>query len=482
MIVKGYIFSILYVLLCVGASALLHKAGVAKKYTRKVVHILVGFEWAILNHYFGASLHFLIVCILFTFLLILDYRFKLMPSMSSEGDNAPGTVYYALAMTTLSAVSLFLPEIMYPFGIAVFCTSFGDGFAGVAGQAVTRCNPKVYKAKSLFGTLTNLVISFVTPFIFSSVYGYPLEVWHCIVIAIFATEIELFVGRGLDNIVLTLSVAALTFALVSYPPIINYILPILITPAIIALSYTKHALTFGGIVLALIMDLVISLSLFNFGFAILITFFVGSIIVDKIKKHYKKQRQNEFSDIEKRGDCRDAVQVFANGGVAAAAAFIYILVPNRALIILFVAALAEAFADTVASGIGVFASNVYDIFRGKRCDAGISGGMSLIGTLSSLAASALIAFIAYLFGMISILEFILISVSGFLGNVFDSLLGSLVQVKYRCTVCGRLIEKEVHCGKGTVHYSGVKIINNDTVNFFGTLFAGFFAVAVYFII
>ncbi len=479
MIIKGYIFSILYVLVCVGISSILHKIGVPKKYTRKSVHILVGFEWVILDHFFGASPHFLAVCVLFTLLLMLDYKLHLLPSMSSDGDNAPGTVYYALAMTALSFVSLFFEEIMYPFGIAVFCTSLGDGLAGVVGQAVTRGNPKVFKSKSLFGTLTNLFVCFFAPLVFSQIYGYPMEIWHCIVIAVFAAELELFVGRGLDNIVLTLSVALLTLGLLVYPPIVNYILPILITPAIIALSYTKRALTVGGIILALVMDLVISLSLKNFGFAILVTFFAGSIVVDKIKKRCKKAGQNEKNTIEKRGDCRDIVQVFANGGVATIAALIYIFMPNYALVILFAASLAEAFADTVASGIGAFSDRVYDIFRGEKCERGVSGGMSIIGTLSSLVASLFVAFVAYLFGAVDIIGLAIIAAAGFLGNVFDSLLGSLLQVKFKCPVCGKILEREEHCGRKTEHYRGIRLINNDTVNFLGTLFAGLSASLFY---
>ena len=59
-----------------------------------------------------------------------------MPMISSDSDNAPGTVYYALAMTGVSLVGCFIPEVMLPFGIGVMCTSIGDGFAGVIGQLI----------------------------------------------------------------------------------------------------------------------------------------------------------------------------------------------------------------------------------------------------------------------------------------------------------------------------------------------------------
>ena len=482
MIVKGYIFSILYVLICVAGALLLHKIGVPKKYTRKFVHIFVGFEWVILNHFFGPSIHFTIVCILFTILLAADYKMKLVPAMSSDGDNAPGTVYYAVAMTVLSIVSLFEPRIMLPFGIAVFCTSFGDGLAGVLGQAVKKHNPKVYGSKSIVGTLTNFFVCFFVPFAFGYFYDYPIELWHCLIIAIFAAEIELFVSKGLDNIVITLSVALLAFSLVFYPVINSGLLAVMLTPVIIALAYSKKALTLGGIVLAVIMDIIITVSLGNFGFCVLITFFAGSVVVDKIKKHSKKAKQKEIEPIEKRGDCRDVVQVFANGGVAMIAAIAYLISGEMIFVFAFCASLAEAFADTAASGLGFFAKRTYDVFRLKKCEGGLSGGMSLLGTFSSLAASAVISLVVLLFGVVDAAGFAIIFVSGFLGSVFDSMLGSLLQVKYRCTVCKSIVEREVHCGAKTEKYRGLSFISNDTVNFFSTFFAAAMAVVIFVLI
>ena len=61
MIIKGYILSVAYVLLCLLAALITYKLGMPKKYSRKLVHILVGAEWIILSHYMGNSYHFLVV-------------------------------------------------------------------------------------------------------------------------------------------------------------------------------------------------------------------------------------------------------------------------------------------------------------------------------------------------------------------------------------------------------------------------------------
>jgi uncharacterized membrane protein len=49
-------------------------------------------------------------------------------------------------------------------------------------------------------------------------------------------------------------------------------------------------------------------------------------------------------------------------------------------------------------------------------------------------------------------------------------MGGLIQSRYRCVECGRLVEVRRHCGKPTQHLSGVPYINNDVVNILATIF------------
>ena len=107
MIFWGYIGALSYGILCLLISMVAYKAGVPKRYTRKIVHILVGFEWVILYHTMGVGIHFIAVCLIFTALLAVSYKKSLMPMISSDGDNAPGTVYYGLSMTAMAIASLF---------------------------------------------------------------------------------------------------------------------------------------------------------------------------------------------------------------------------------------------------------------------------------------------------------------------------------------------------------------------------------------
>ena len=473
--IKGYIFSAIYALICLALAFVLYKLGIPKKITRKVVHILVGFEWFILYHFMGPSWQFLSVCLGFFAILFISHRKNLMPMISSDGDNAPGTVYYGLAMSIMALITLFVPAIVLPFGIGVCCTSLGDGFAGLLGQCVdTKLNFKVYKNKSIVGIITNFVICFGSTFLFKSIFEMPLSVWHCLAIAVLGTQLELFTGRGLDNVTITLGTSTLAYLFINVEGIASYILPILLTPLIIVFAIEKKALTIDGIIAAIIVDVAISLTLGNLGFLILLAFFVGGIITDKIKKTKKKAGQS----VKKKSECRNYIQVFANSIVAAICSAIYFFTGERAFLIAFVAAFCEALADTSASGVGALSKSAFDPFRMKRCAVGLSGGMSVIGTLASLLGAMVIALIAFAIGNITWIEALIAAFAGFMGGIFDSFLGSLVQAKYKCTECGKIVEKREHCSRKAEKISGFSFVTNNAVNLFGTLFAAVLALLI----
>ena len=470
MILKGYFFGIGYALICLVLSFILYKFGMPKKYTRKVVHILVGFEWVILYTLMGAGVHFLSVCLIFLALLFIAYKGKMMPMISSDEDNAPGTVYYAVAMTGVALVGCFVPKVMLPFGIGVLCTSVGDGFAGVIGQLIKNKNPRIYGNKTLFGTLTNFLTSSLGAFVISYVFSAEIGIVYCLAIGLLSAELELITPYGLDNISITWGISALSYSFMYFGGIDEYLIPILLSPLIIIFAKGKKALTNGGVVFAILLDIVVTWAFGTFGFVILCAFFIGAVIIDKIKKRVKNKGRNNHEDEE---DCRNYMQVLANGTVAFLSALAFIITSNKIFVVTFVTSLAEAFSDTAASGIGVFASKTYDPFKWRVCEKGLSGGMSLEGTFASLCGACLIAFAAYLFGFAGygIKEFFIVAICAFLGAVFDSFMGSVFQVKYKCPSCGSITESTEHCNMPTEKYSGFIAIDNDIVNIVSCTFS-----------
>ncbi len=462
---KGYILAIAYGILCLLLSVVLHKLGVSKSYCRKAVHILVGFEWLILYAFMGASIHFLIVCLAFLALMTFIYFKNALPMISSDGENAPGTVYYCVAMSIMAFICVFVPDMLLPFGIGVFCTSLGDGFAGLVGQSIKKYNPKIFRNKSLLGAIANFVFSFATAWIFTVLFDVKLLIWQCVLIALLSVMIELLGAYGLDNIFITLATAFLAYAFIYIPSINFYISSIILTPLVIILVIQKKALTAKGLIAAIVLDLVITLTLGNFGFILLLAFLFASIAIDKVKRLAKKE-----DTVTKRGDCRDEIQVIANGLVPMMLAVIFSCTFNPVFVVAYVAVLAEAFADTAASGFGVFSKNTFDIFKMRKCECGLSGGMSLIGTLASLVAAIAFPLLVLPFGIDNFYVILVAALSAFFGVVFDSFLGSVLQVKYKCKICASLTEREVHCQAPTKQVSGYRFFDNDVVNVFSALF------------
>ena len=183
--------------------------------------------------------------------------------------------------------------------------------------------------------------------------------------------------------------------------------------------------------------------------------------------------------INQRSGARGMVQVIANALAATIAAVCGFIFKKPELMIVYAAALTECLADSLASDVGVLSKkDPIDICRMKRIKRGLSGGVSLLGTISALAGCLLMCFVSFIFFGISAKVIIAVLVIPMLGIVIDSILGSLVQAKYKCAVCGKNTEKTVHCGQKTTPVGGIKLINNDAVNIISNFLTAILA-AVY---
>ncbi|MBK6645859.1 MAG: DUF92 domain-containing protein [Anaerolineales bacterium] len=213
---------------------------------------------------------------------------------------------------------------------------------------------------------------------------------------------------------------------------------------------------------------------------LLLTFFITSSALSRAFKKRKAALEEKFS----KGHERDAGQVFGNGGIATFFAALHYFYPNEPWVwVGFAASLAAVNADTWATELGVLNPNpprmITNLF--KTVEKGTSGGISLVGTLASLAGSALIAFLASLLtGNWSLLP--LITISGLAGSLFDSLIGGTVQAMYYCPTDKKETEKHpLHtCGAETVHLRGWKWLDNDLVNFSCGAFGAAVALVLYF--
>lgn len=201
---------------------------------------------------------------------------------------------------------------------------------------------------------------------------------------------------------------------------------------------------------------------------LLLTFFITSSTLSRAFNKRKQGLDEKFS----KGHERDAGQVFGNGGVATLFAALHFFYPESTLPwIGFAAALAAVNADTWATELGVLNPHLPRIITNlkKVVEKGTSGGISLIGTLASLAGSALIGILASLLNPTtdSGSIFIVVTLAGLAGALFDSFLGATVQAMYFCPKDNKETEKHpVHtCGTPTTHIRGWSWLDNDWVNF-----------------
>ena len=246
--------------------------------------------------------------------------------------------------------------------------------------------------------------------------------------------------------------------------IIGFLLAIVIA----FLAYRARSLSRSGMLAALLVGTVIfGLGGWQWAF-LLLTFFISSSALSRMFKERKKEANEKYA----KGGQRDAGQVFGNGGVATLFAALHFAYPETIWPWLgFAASLAAVNADTWATELGVLNPHPPRMITNLRkvVEKGTSGGISLIGTLASLAGAGVIGLEAAMLSPLGVnwMIFALVTIAGLLGSLFDSFLGASVQGIYHCPRCDKETEKfPTHtCGTQTSQIRGWTWLDNDWVNF-----------------
>ena len=245
--------------------------------------------------------------------------------------------------------------------------------------------------------------------------------------------------------------------------------------ALAVLALITWALTLRGTALAWVFCIVISCSGGLSAFAVLAAVFLITAAASK----FAGKRADPYN-VRRKSGARDIDSVFCNVGIAALAAGSYWITAYQGFIFAYAAVMAESLADSVASKIGPLTTGrTIDICAFKPTQAGISGGVSLVGSLAALAGSLCIGLLWLVSSRCGCGEAALVSAVGFIGCMFDSVLGSRAQVRYRCTCCGKMTERNAHCGGVCVKEKGITWMNNDAVNLLSNVFTFVLALAVY---
>ena len=233
----------------------------------------------------------------------------------------------------------------------------------------------------------------------------------------------------------------------------------------------------------------------------LVTFFITSSALSRFKMR-EKARRGVLA--QAKGGRRDAWQVLANGGVAAACLGSWGArgVPG------FLGALAAAGADTWATELGLLARRPPRLITSLRpVQPGTSGGITPEGTLAAIAGAMTVGAAwacATRFGLHDgraapdveqgprvrpsapaghspvpcraaprfalIVDILTTTLAGTAGSLFDSFLGATVQAQFWCPTCEEPTEAPLHsrCGQTTRLTRGWRWMDNDAVNALAT--------------
>ena len=256
------------------------------------------------------------------------------------------------------------------------------------------------------------------------------------------------------------------------------LISLLAAAALAGLAAWRRALTRGGLLLAAALAVVIGICGGVSGFLALAATFLFTVAAGKISG---AKRERAEADLHAKTGARDAAQVFCNVFTGALALLLFRLTDYRGFLWAYGGAMAASLADSMASELGVLSRRApRDILTLKPVQAGISGGVTALGFGMSLLGAALLALTLALpkdgpgFG-----SFLDVTAAGFFAAVCDSALGSGVQVKYRCAVCGKLTEKPRHCGAPGTAERGVRWMTNDAVNLCNNLLGALAALGLY---
>ncbi len=160
-------------------------------------------------------------------------------------------------------------------------------------------------------------------------------------------------------------------------------------------------------------------------YAILLTFYIAGSAATKYKYQYKLS----IGEAEPAGGARGYANVFGNSLPALFFAMNYGFYGLDAMKAAFVASVASALADTMASEIGKTSGKAYLITNFKPVKPGVSGGISALGEVAAFAGAALTTLSALILGIVGASLLPVVILSALAGVHVDSLLGATLEKK-----------------------------------------------------
>ena len=442
---------------------------------RKIIHSMVGVAVSFSPFIFLSNIQPLILAVTFLIINLFSYKHNKLKSFHNLNRKTLGTIFFPLGFIIIAALFW---EYKYNIACCFMILAIADPLSSLTGENIKK--PHKYNiggdVKSYEGSIIMFLSTFIILYLFSNSVFHQfdtLETFLAIMLSCFAITIaEAMSIKGSDNISIPLT-AFFFIEIFNTVNMGNFIIGFsfvisLITIVLFYFYKRKHLSLDGFLSSTLMAGLILGFGGLKYVLPIAI-FFILSTLLSKVG----------IKNLRELKSGRNANQVFANGGVGLVLCIFNHFYQMELIYIMFLASIAAANSDTWATEIGKLSrTRPKDIISGRSLNKGESGGITFIGLLGSMSGSFVIAAVG-LFLDINISYLIIVFISGFLGSLFDSILGGTLQSRF-ILMDGKTIKEEKDTD--SYHYSGLVSINNNSVNFLCTLSAPIFFILLYLII
>jgi len=225
-------------------------------------------------------------------------------------------------------------------------------------------------------------------------------------------------------------------------------------------------LDFKGTVISIFMGNLIYLVTGIEGFILVIEFFIIGFICTRFK--FKQKRKKGIA--QEKGGIRSWENVIANGFAFSLFGTLYFFTNIESFLAAFIASIAIATGDTLATEIGLLSSNKPRLITNfKEVETGKSGGITLLGSIASIIGIIIITISSWIIGFsFNNYSIMAIMIGSFLGIIIDSVIGATIQAQYYCDECKKFTELQIHHEKKNRLISGFGFVDNNIVNLLAT--------------
>lgn len=385
------------------------------------------------------------------------FRYKRFYLLHKTSDASLGTLFYPLGI--LGAYLLLWSLPIYFFQTALMILILSDTVANIIGQ-IKNGNGHfriLREKKSMHGIAGFVVASLGVFFVFLPLQKLA-DPFYLFFLLMLAVILEVISWRGSDNLSIPLGLAVFFYLSEMYTPdyrLMSLVLLLMTIGSVVL--YRQKLLTLQGTLAAwLLGNYLLILPGLKWVIPVLL-FFFSSVLFTRLRARVLKKKG--------RGGSRNAWQVTANILWAVVSSALWLATGHDLFILLFIAYVAAVTADTWASELGpLFNRRSFSLSDRRWHPAGVTGGISLAGTLAALIGSFVISAVSWwlFFGQWNNGMIALLTLAAFLACFADTLLGAFVE--------NRLLAMPFFNHR----QSHEAITPNDLVNLGGSLTAGLF--------